>query len=89
MRGMLGNARHLHVEVEIDIGEAGKARDRRGVAIVRRRGQRYVAFARQQAGGGIEPNPAGAGQIDLAPGMQIGEIVVGASWAVERHEVGT
>jgi hypothetical protein len=38
-----------------------------GVAVVRRGRQRDVAFAGQQAGGGIQPDPAGAGQVDLGP----------------------
>ena len=44
-------------------------------AVVRRRGERDVAFAGQQAGGRIEPDPAGAGQIDLGPGVQVGEVL--------------
>ena len=42
----------------------------------------------EQAGGRVEADPAGAGQIDLAPGMQVGEVLVGAGRAVERDEVG-
>ena len=75
---MLGDPRHLHVEGEVDIGEAGKARDRRGVAIMRGGGERDVALAGQEARGRIEPDPAGAGQIDFAPGVEVGEIDVGA-----------
>ena len=71
---MLGDPRHLHVEGEVDVGEARKARDRRGVAVVRRRGERDVALAGQEARGRVEPDPAGAGQIDLAPGVEVGEI---------------
>ena len=80
VRERLGDARMLrhagdsHVEVEGDFGEARHARDRGRVAVMRRRGQRDVAFPRQQARSGIEADPAGAGQIDLAPGMQVGEI---------------
>ena len=85
---MLGDAGDAHVEIEIDIGEARHAGDRGGVAVMRRRGERDVALAGEQAGGRIEADPAGAGQIDLAPGMQVGEIVVGAGRAVERDEVG-
>ena len=66
MRGCSAMRVDPHVEVELDIGEARQARDRRGVAIMRRRGERDVAFAGQQARGRIEADPAGAGQIDLA-----------------------
>ena len=88
MRGCSATRVDLHVEVEIDIGEARDAGDRRGVAIMRRRGERNMAFAGQQARGRIEADPAGAGQIDLAPGVQIGEVVVGAGRPVERDEIG-
>ena len=88
MRGCSDDPLDPHVEVEIDIGETREARDRRGVAIVRRRGERNVAFAGQQARGRIEPDPAGAGQIDLGPGVEIGEVVVGAGRPVERDEIG-
>ena len=36
----------------------------------------------------IEADPARAGQIDLAPGVQVGEILVRAARAVERFHVG-
>ena len=47
-----------------------------------------MAFRGQQARGRIEPDPAGAGQIDLGPGVEVSEVVVGAGWAVERDEIG-
>ena len=78
----------LHVEGEIDLGEAGAAGNRRGVAVMRRGGERDVALAGQQAGGGVETDPAGSGQIDLGPGVQVGEVVVGARRAVDGDEVG-
>ncbi|MCY1508738.1 hypothetical protein D9M68_430580 [compost metagenome] len=93
----LGDARmfrdtcHLHVEGEIGsgVGIAEEAAgDRRGVAIMGRCGKRNVAFAGQEARGGVEPDPAGAGQVDLGPGMQVGKVVVGARGAVERLEIG-
>ena len=86
---MLGDAGDLHVEVEFGVGLAEMAAgDRRGVAVMRRGGQRDMAFAGEQAGGRIEADPAGAGQIDFAPGMQVGEIDFGAGGAVERLQVG-
>lgn len=54
----------------------------------RRAGQRNMAFTGQQARGGVQPNPAGAGQVHLAPGVQIGEIDLGAAGAIERFLVG-
>jgi hypothetical protein len=64
-----------HVEGEVDIGEARNSRRyRRGVAEVRRGGQRNMALAGQQARGRVEADPAGAGNVDLAPGMQVGEV---------------
>ena len=33
-----------------------------------------MAFAGEQAGGRVEADPAGAGQVDLAPGVQVGEV---------------
>jgi hypothetical protein len=55
---------------------------------MRRRGQRDVAFAGQQARGRVEPDPAGAGQIDLGPGVQVGEVVIGARRPVQRLQSG-
>ena len=50
--------------------------------------ERDVPFAREQAGGGVEADPAGARDVDLGPGMQVGEIVRGTGRAVERLHVG-
>ena len=50
--------------------------------------QRNVAFACQQARGGVEPHPARARQIHLAPGVQVGEVHFGAARAVERFHIG-
>ena len=85
---VLGDAGDLHVEGEVDLGEAGDAADRGGVAVVRGGGERDVALAGQEAAGRVEADPAGAGQVDLGPGVQVGEVVVGAGRAVERDEVG-
>ena len=45
-------------------------------------------FAGKQAGGRVQANPAGAGQVDLAPGVQVGEVGFGAAGAVQRFDVG-
>ena len=55
---------------------------------VRRAGERDVSFAGQQPGSGIEANPAGAGEIDLGPCVQIGKVGGGAGGAFERLHVG-
>ena len=66
-----------------------RAADRRGARRLRRRGERDVALAGEQAGGRVEADPAGAGKVDLGPGMQVGEVGFGAGGgAVERLHVG-
>ena len=47
-----------------------------------------VAFAGHQAGGGVQADPAGAGQVHLAPGVQVGEVDFGAAGAVQGLHVG-
>jgi len=47
-----------------------------------------MAFAREQAGGRVEPDPARAGQEDLCPGVQIGEILVRTHGPIERFHIG-
>ena len=41
-----------------------------------------MALGCEQRGGGIEPDPAGAGDIDLCPGVQVGEIFRRAARAI-------
>ena len=59
------------------------------------RSQRDMAFAGQQARGRIEPDPAGARDVDLGPGVQVGEVLAcavrssasGRSWIeIAGHE---
>ena len=47
-----------------------------------------MSFAGEQSGSRIEPDPAGAGQIDFGPGVQVGEVAVRAARAVQRFDVG-
>jgi type IV secretory pathway TrbL component len=75
------------VVLELDLALVHRAADRRGAGGLGR-GQRDVAFAGQQAGGRVQADPAGAGQVDLAPGVQVGEVDLGAAGAVERLHVG-
>ena len=86
---MFGDPLDPHVEGKVDVGEARiAARDRRGVAIMRRRRERDMALAGEEARGRIEPDPAGARKIDLGPGVEIGEVVVRAGRAVESDKIG-
>ena len=89
----LGDARRLvnpldgHLVSEFGIAGVEQAGDRRGAGSVRRAGERDVALAGQQPGGGIESDPAGAGKVRFGPGMQVGEIGSGARRSVERLHV--
>ena len=78
---------HAHVEGEVDLRIADHAGDGRGRAVVRRCRQRQVALAAEQAGGRVHADPARAGDVDLGPGMQVGEVVVGPRGAVQRLQV--
>ena len=54
---------------------------------MRRRAQRQMALAAEQAGGGVHADPAGPRQKHLGPGVQIGEVLVGALRPFERIDV--
>ena len=73
---------------ELDLALVDRARDRRRARRLRRARERDVPFAGEQARGRIEADPAGAGQVDLAPRVQVGEVLLGARRAVERFDVG-
>ncbi|MCY1528932.1 hypothetical protein D9M68_640550 [compost metagenome] len=47
-----------------------------------------MALPGEQAGSGVQADPAGARQVDLAPGVQVGEVHLGAAGAVEGLLVG-
>ena len=78
---------HRHLVEELDLALFDRARDRRGARRLRRARQRDVPFAREQARRRIEADPAGAGQVHLAPGVEIGEVAVGARGTVQRLHV--
>ena len=90
----LGDARRFvdavdrHMEAELDLGRLDHAGDRRGVDVMGRGGERHMPFAGHEPRGRIEADPAGAGQIDLGPGMQIGEILLRPRGAVQRLHIG-
>ena len=77
----LGHPRRLdgasdpHLEAELGLRRSDQARDRGGGTRLGRGGERDVALPRQQAAGCVQPDPAGAGQVDLGPGMQVGEVL--------------
>ena len=73
------------VELHRRLGRVGPAGDRRRLGRLRRRRQRDVALARQQPGRGVEPDPARAGQEDLGPGVQVGEVLGQARHALARR----
>ena len=73
-RGVSLIAPHRHGEVEVDLARLDQAGDRRGRHRLGAGGQRDMPLARHQAGGGVQPDPAGAGQVDLGPGVQVGEV---------------
>jgi hypothetical protein len=84
----LGDPVDRHLEVELDPGRVDRAADRGGGAVMRRRGERHVAFAGQQSRGRVEADPAGARQIDFRPGVQVGEVDIGPGRPVERDAIG-
>ena len=55
---------------------------------MRRRGNRQMALAAEHSRGRVHPDPAGAGQINLGPGVQIGKILLGAFRPVHRLDIG-
>ena len=56
---------------------------------MRRGGDGDVPLAREHARGDIETDPARAGEIDLGPGVQIGEIVFDLARSLHRLDIRT
>ncbi|MDT4827529.1 hypothetical protein FQZ97_608780 [compost metagenome] len=89
-----GDARRLpfavdaHLVAERAFGLFDQAADRRRRGRLRTARQGDVALAGEQPAGRVEADPAGAGQVHLAPGVQVGEVDVGAGRAVEGLHVG-
>src|SRR5208337_3469850 len=82
------DARHLHLETELAFAFIHRAADGRGAGRIRGAGERDMAFAGEQTGRRVQADPAGAGQIDFAPRVEIGEILFSATGTVERLHVG-
>ena len=83
------NAGDGHLVFEGHLGLVGEAADGRRRGRQRRTGQRNVPFAGEHARGGVEADPAGAGDIHLGPGMQVGKVHRGAAGSIQRLLVGS
>lgn len=82
------NPRDAHAEVKADLGGVDAAGDGSGGLGSGSGGEGNVAFAGKQSGGGVETNPAGTGEEDLGPGVEIREIAGRSGGAFERLLVG-
>ncbi len=85
--GRLPDTRHVHVMLERGLAFFERATDRRRGRRLGGARQRNVPFSGQQTRRGIEADPARTGQVHLAPGVQVGEIGLGATGAVKRFHV--
>ncbi len=65
---------HGHLVAELHLALVHSAGHRRGADVAGRRRERDVAFAGEEAGGRVEPDPAGSREVDLRPGVQVGEV---------------
>ena len=54
---------------------------------MRRGSQWNVALTGKQCRGGIEPNPAGPRDVDLGPGVQVGEVLGRAARSIQTRLV--
>ena len=77
-----------HFVGELALARFDQATDRCRRGGIRTTGQWDMPFAGKQPGGGIQADPAGTGQVHLAPGVQIGEVGIGARGAVECFDIG-
>ena len=82
------NARDAHLVRELHLAGLQRPIDGRRPRGAGRAGHRNMALACEQARGRIKPDPARARQKDLTPGVQIGEIRLGARRPVDRLDVG-
>ena len=73
---------------ELHLGLVNGAGDRRSAAVAGCRGERDVAFAREQTGGRVESDPAGSRQVHLRPGVKVGEVCRGSDRTIQRLHVG-
>ena len=85
--GGFKNSGHRHVVAERHLALVHAAFNRGCTRGLRRAGQRDVAFTGHQARGGVQADPACAGQVDLAPRVQVGEIDFCTAGTVERFDI--
>ena len=81
------DARDGHVEGEGNFRRFDRAADRRRGAEVGRGGEREVALPAQQAGRGVEPDPARTRHVHFSPGVQVGEILRRTCGPIDRKHV--
>ncbi|CAB4583968.1 unannotated protein [freshwater metagenome] len=81
------DARDLNLVLELHLTRVERTGDRCGAGRIWCGSQRQMPLAREQARGRIEAHPACAGQIHLAPGMQVREVHLRAAGAVERFHI--
>ena len=79
---------HGHGEIERDLALVDAAGNRRRARRLGRAGEGDVALAGEEAGSRVEADPARAREVDLAPGVEIGEVLLGARRTVEGLLVG-
>src|SRR6185436_17827447 len=78
------NARDRHFVMKLDFAYADTAGNWGRRRRIGSGGQREMTFGGEQAGGGIESNPACTREIDLGPGMKVGEILRGSMGSLKR-----
>ena len=81
---VLVHAGHAVVEVELDLAGIRRAGHRRRARRIRGARERNVTLAGEQPGRGVQPDPAGAGQVHLGPRVQVGEVLLRARRTVQR-----
>jgi hypothetical protein len=79
---------HRHGELEFGLARFDHARDCRGRHRIGAGGQRNMPLAGHQARGRVQPDPARTRQIDLGPGVQVGEVGAGPRRPDKRFHVG-
>ena len=85
--GRFVDALNRHLMEELGVAGFEHAGDGRGAADVGSAGEGDVAFSSEETGSGIETDPAGAGEIDLGPGVEVSEIGGGAHGAFDGLDI--
>ncbi len=84
----LPNPLHLHGVLELNLAVLDEPGDGRRRGRVGRACQRDMTFSGKQSRSRIESDPTRAGQIHLAPGMQVGEVAFRPRRTLERLHIG-